>query len=178
MFFKTLILFSLIAAALALSIGPTPVCLPQNICSAHCVEYCIGRRVRLRAVNRTRPADASTSLSPRLIALASPAALVFSPVRFPVRPFQPNFIAGFFDAAGYISKDADTVVVLLHGGAYNFWDPGISGNVDFNDRTSSSILDLKDLNALFGPKEILKPDHTQCTAGSGVNDLPWSASCH
>ncbi|KAJ7272376.1 hypothetical protein C8J57DRAFT_1318627 [Mycena rebaudengoi] len=111
MFFKTLILSAFIAAALALAIGPTP--------------YYIGRRLTVRRDTSDPPGG------------SSPGGLSFFNDEVSSVNIPAGFHCSFFDAASYISKDTDTDAVFLHGGAYNFSDPGSSGNVHLNDRASS-----------------------------------------
>ncbi|KAJ7256575.1 hypothetical protein C8J57DRAFT_1343947 [Mycena rebaudengoi] len=123
MFFKTLILSAFIAAALALAIGPTP--------------HYIGRRLTVRRDTSDPPGGCVDIPIASADCLSFTGGLSFFNDEVSSVNIPAGFHCSFFDAASCISKDTDTDAVFLHGGAYNFSDPGSSGNVDLNDRASS-----------------------------------------
>ncbi|KAJ7279383.1 hypothetical protein C8J57DRAFT_1712460 [Mycena rebaudengoi] len=122
MFFKTLILSAFIAAALALAIGPTP----------H-----VGSALTVRSGTSDPPGGCVDIPITSADCLSFTGGLSFFNDEVSSVKIPDGFHCSFFDAASCISKDTDTDVVFLNGGAYNFSDPESSGNVDFNDRASS-----------------------------------------
>ncbi|KAJ7290521.1 hypothetical protein C8J57DRAFT_1611450 [Mycena rebaudengoi] len=121
MFSKSLIFFASIAATLALAVGPTPdVGTTVTLCTdGNGVSGCVNIPVN---------SDTCRSLTGGLSFLNDEVSTAKIPA---------GFVCTFFDAAGCVSN-TDTDVVFLQGGSWSFFAvPGISGTVDFNDRTSS-----------------------------------------
>ncbi|KAJ7279353.1 hypothetical protein C8J57DRAFT_1464794 [Mycena rebaudengoi] len=121
MFSKSLILFVSIAAASALAVGPTPD-------AGSTVAVCGATNPLGGCINIPINSDDCHSFTGGLSFLNNEVSGAIVPA---------GFVCTFFDAAG-CSSSTDTDVVFLQGGTYSFLSvPGISGDVNFNDRASS-----------------------------------------